>query len=160
MKSRRRFTTVYQLGYGLIGVLYNAYLLLLALNANQGLQVVLGICFFMAFSGGVFFAGLARHERWKGSLLFSLLVQAVQVGSISLSDLHLHLRCGTSFNVKYEQGLVTWDLDVTDIASALAWKMTPTTTYGINLFAMLMCVLLIVESVKKTSSSTHAQHTA
>jgi len=154
MKKSRRFTVVYQLGYGLAGVLFNGYLFLLALNANQGLQVVLGICLFMAFSAGVFVAGMARHWHWKGSLLLSLLVQGVQVTSLHFAELHLRLRCGTAFDVTYELGLVKWQLDVTGVASELAWKMTPE-NYGINLFAGAVCALLLAESAQKKTWSPH-----
>jgi hypothetical protein len=152
-----RFTAVYQLFYGLAGVLFNGYLLLLSLNSSQGAQAFLAICLFIGFSMAVFGAGLARHKRWKGNLLASLLVQAIQVASINVSDLHLHLRCGTSVNLKYEQGIFTGDLDVTDVASALSWKMPPD-SYGVNLFALLICVVLVAESTGRRPEAKAFAH--
>jgi len=145
----------YQLSYGFVGVIFNAYLLLMALNTNQGAQVFLVFCFLIIFSSCVFLAGLSRYKLWRGNLLFSLIMQLVQVASISIYELTLNLRCGASVNLIYERGIFTSDLNLTDFASALSWKMGPSSNHGINLFAIVICVFLLAEIFDKRTPDKH-----
>ncbi|MBF9143241.1 hypothetical protein [Hymenobacter properus] len=135
----------YQLLYGVLGLGLNTYYLLTAgTRGAHTVQVYLVILAMLGFSVGVLLAGLAQFRQWPGWPVLVLPLQLVQLADLQLGDLFLRLRCGFAVNVHYLDGVVTWTMDPTDVASQLVWRMPAPATEGFNIFALLVSTLVLV----------------
>jgi hypothetical protein len=136
-----RAIAAYQFVYGLLGTIYGIYLLFS--NIDQGLQVTLILLLFTVHDILTCMAGYRQYYQLNGWFYTSLISQLPQIGSIDITNFYLKLRCGVSINVTYDQGSFHFDTNLIDFVSALAWQSPPPATTGLNVFALLICIVLI-----------------
>jgi hypothetical protein len=111
----------YQALYGAVATVQHLYLLFACDGCTTQTAVILGGM--MLFSVLVLAAGvlqLTQRTGWWWAVCF---VQAVQIGSLDLNGLYLRLRCGISYNLKMEGGVVAWSIELLDTTSE--WRGGP-----------------------------------
>ncbi len=146
MRSKfRQFFAIYQLFYGSLAAIYYAYFLVEAINTE--LQRVLMVSFLMLYAILVFMAG---YYAWRNStswLPLTLAAQALQLYPLITQNLYLSLRCGVSVDFSLTTG--GFNINLLDLNSAVSWREAPAFHAGFNVFALLLCLLLLAIRIRQ-----------
>jgi hypothetical protein len=141
----RQYFAVYQLFYGTLAAFYDTYFLIDA--THSGLQRALMILFLMVYAIVVLIAG---YYAWKNHAFWfplTLAVQALQLHPIVTQNLYLSFRCGISVDFLPATG--DFNTNLLDLNSALSWRETPAFYAGLNVFAFLLCLLLLATRINQ-----------
>jgi hypothetical protein len=141
----RRCFAVYQLFYGILGTVYDAYFLIEA--ANHSMQRTLMVLFLLLFSILVFMAGYYAWQNRTSWFLLTLAVQVLQLHPIVTQNLYLSFRCGISVDFLLAKG--DFNTNLLDLNSALSWREVPAFYAGFNVFAFLLCLILLATRIRQ-----------
>jgi hypothetical protein len=141
----RQCFAAYQLLYGFLAILYDGYFLIEAINT--GLQRVLMISFLMVYAVLVLTAGYYAWQNRNSWFPLTLTVQVLQIHPLVTQNLYLSFRCGTSTDFLSATG--GFNINLLDLNSALSWREAPTFYAGFNVFAFLLCLLLLATNVRQ-----------
>ena len=136
----RQCFAIYQLFYGSLAAIYYAYFLIEAINT--GLQRVLMVLFLMLYAILVFMAGYYAWQNRASWLPLTLAAQVLQLYPLITQKLYLSLRCGVSVDFSLITG--GFNINLLDLNSAVSWREAPAFYAGFNIFALLLCLLLLV----------------